>query len=237
MAGVVENNCDNSHVEVVYTGGACAERPVGCLNNVAPHLTLHPATGESNYVPPVDNGSQYFSYAATRMFGVNMLFFAFSLNPHWIQRTMVSNSDAAVKKVQVLLIFPGLLVTLPGIIEGICAKAEYNSGSFGVITNNLMEQGGFRNVIGIFAVCTSFAAIMSTTDSAVLSLSISNMATTDILRNNLAVDMPTARLALIAKAFSFVAIVSTCASALYYDQLHDDAAVYGSLISFQNTIL
>lgn len=235
MAGVVENNCDNSHVEVVCTGGACAERPVGCLYNVAPHLTLHPATGVSDYVPPIDNGSQYFSYAATRMFGFNMLFFAFGLNPHWIQRTMVSNSDAAVKKVQVVLLFAGLLVTLPGIVEGICAKAEYDSGSFGVITNNLMEQGGFKNVIGIFAVCASFAAIMSTTDSSVLS--ISNMATTDILRNNLAVDMPAARLALIAKASSFAVIASTCAFALYYDQLHDDAAIYGNLISFQNTIL
>jgi len=235
MAGVVENHCENSHLEVKCASGNCSETPIGCLYNTAPHLTLHPATGESDYVPPIDNGSKYYNYAATRMFGFNMLFFAFGMNPHWIQRTMASNSDGAVKKVQIILLFAGLVVTLPGILEGICAKAEYGSGSFGVITNNLMEQGGFRRVIGIFAVCASFAAIMSTTDSAVLS--ISNMATTDILRNNLATKMSGSTLALIAKASSAIVITSTCAFALYYDDLYNKPALYGNLISFQNTIL
>jgi hypothetical protein len=98
-----------------------------------------------------------------------------------------------------------------------------------------MEQGGFRGVIGILAVCASFAAIMSTTDSAVLS--ISNMATTDILRNNLAPNMSASMLALMAKASSLIVISSTCAFALYYDDLYNKQGLYGNLISFQNTIL
>lgn len=190
------------------------------------------------------DGSKHYNYTPLRMFSFNLLFFAFALNPHWLMRFMAARSDAALKKVFIVFSIAPLLVTLPGIIEGLVAKAEFggqlpaSNAGFGFITNSLMSQGGFRMVIGILAVCASFAAIMSTTDSTVLT--ISNMITTDVVRNGIAPDISARNLSLASKFSSMVSIISCTAFALYYDPLYDTSlgySIYGRLISFQNTIL
>jgi hypothetical protein len=263
MAGVTEENCENQHIEVLCAKGVCANSTIGCLYNIAPHQLLHPATGTSEHFAPLwqdpdtllpkagmtdgtlpaaywgIDGSQYYNFGATRMFSFNLLFFAFILNPHWTTRIMAVKSDASVKKMELVFAFIGLLVTLPGIVEGIVAKAEYNppagNAGFGVIVNNLMAQGGFRMVIGIFACCASMAAIMSTTDSSCLT--ISNMATQDILRNGIGRKMTQTQLANSAKWISAVVMLSACAFALYFEPLYDKADTYSKLINFQNTLL
>merc|ERR1719230_688021 len=268
MAGTTQSLCDNSRTETLCGSkgtGVCAEKTVGCLYNVAPHLVLPPHTGESDHYKALwwnstsndyadsaiadpklfgIDGSSHYNYTPLRMFSFNMLFIAFALNPHWLIRFMSARSDSAVKKVNLVFCIAPLLVTLPGMVEGMVAKAEYggqlpaSNAGFGFITNAMMAQGGFRMVIGILAVCASFAAIMSTTDSTVLT--ISNMITTDIVRNGIAPDISAKNLDFASKFASMVSIISCTAFALYYDPLYDTSlgySIYGRLISFQNTIL
>lgn len=93
----------------------------GCLGDHSPWLALHPATEWSDYFEPlyplnitgIDGASSFFSYSAVDMFSFNLLFLAFFLNPHWVQRSGPCFSFCTVFLVVPLFLAAGCPNRLP----------------------------------------------------------------------------------------------------------------------------
>jgi len=242
----------------------------GCLADVAAgHLVLHPATGWSEYGTPYDN-SAYMNYTGVNIFSFNILFFAFFLNPHWIQRTYAAKSDTALKKANMVMNFAGYIASLPGLFVGIMVAASLkkvyvensSNSAFGVLLSDMMNKGGFPEAVAVLASCSAIAAIMSTTDSAIIG--VTNVLSRDFLNNWLfrsdfwkgleAKGWSANRFATVVnKITSLIVTILAISIALYDCKLsaRDDQgnfregcsakdeteAIYGNLISWQNALL
>jgi len=263
-AASMKNDCDNA-VTIICNATTAAmagcARPGtqgfvnGCLGapaGGAPWLTLHPATGWSEYFKPLYptgtvgvDGSLYFSNSGVGMLSFNLLFMAFFLNPHWLQRTMAASSDQSVRKSNIAFTLAALVATLPAVLVGVMIKANLvnlfppGSEPFGVVLSDFMSKGGFAGFVAVIASCSAIAAIMSTADSTIIG--VTNVLSMDFLKNGLFQACPsldTARnMTIFSKVTSLVITVIGISVALYDEELSKDDSVYGKLISIQNMIL
>jgi Na+/proline symporter len=198
------------------------------------------------------DGSEYFSWTGIQMLDFNLLFMAFVLNPHWIQRSFAAKTDDAVKKANIFLNFAGVVATLSGVAVGIMVAANLaqtiaptpgqpgRPEAFGLLLSDFINKKGFSAFVGTIAAVAAIAGIMSTTDSALHG--ISNTWSQDFLENWLYVKKPhlkTQKNSMIAsRVFSFVVMLVATCIALYEPQLQDPTSgLYGRLISWQNMIL
>jgi Na+/proline symporter len=233
--------------------------PGGGLHTTG-YKALYPATEWSMYFKPIHgapfnnygtDSSKYFSHTAAEMFGFNLLFFAFALNPHWIQRVIAGRSGASVKYAQIAINFAPFVATLPGIFLGIMVAANlvnvYPAGlePYGIILSEFMEKGDFTEFLAVLGGVSVFAAIMSTVDSALHG--VTNCLTSDFVDNGLFMIVPGLKknpkiMLNISRFISFLFLVVAVCVALYDDEMNSNdpvarASIYGKLISWQNGLL
>ena len=122
------------------------------------------------------------------------LFWSFSISnvafftlPHMLQRTYAASSTRALKiGYRTLAISPWLTV-IPGVFLGtvgvqmLADKGEdlFPSSPLASILTNVLDQGGFAYAIGVVATTATLAAIMSTADS--LLISVSHLITCEVV--------------------------------------------------------
>jgi Na+/proline symporter len=226
----------------------------GCLGSmdVAPWLTLHPSTGMSDFFKPAWGAgvkgidvSEYYSNTGMNILSFNILFMAFFLNPHWMQRTFAAKTDASIKKANIAFTFAALVATLPGVLVGIMIKANitnfYAPGAepFSTLLSEFMNRGGFPEFVAVIASCSAIAAIMSTADSAIIG--VTNVLSMDFMKNWLFINNPNLDTPKFMSYFSKITSAIICligvTVALYDDALNTDKSVYGRMISWQNMLL
>lgn len=107
-----------------------------------------------------------------------VFYFGISMYPQAIQRIYAASSGKTLQKSFQIMVFMPLLTTLPIVVMGILANGIYpgldKPGSEGItlkiLTDLAHNEPAFRWLILIF-ICAMVAAIMSTVDSALLSIS------------------------------------------------------------------
>eukprot|EP00035_Acanthoeca_spectabilis_P005818 m.117666 g.117666 ORF g.117666 m.117666 type:complete len:931 (+) comp13203_c0_seq2:57-2849(+) len=188
------------------------------------------------------DGSGTFSRTAFSMFSFNLLFFALSLFPHWIMKWMSIKSDHEVRFAFTTLTWATLWATFPMVIVGISGGAllkgiypDAGSEFFAVIIDNMANKGGFTEFLAAMGATGAIAAMMSTVDSALLS--VTNSLSTEFLRNWLMPNAEDKTLLRICKVISAVSVVATLCIALYDKKLQDDPNVYSTLIAWQSSLL
>ena len=191
------------------------------------------------------DSSGVFNNVALYMLGFNLLFFAFSLNPHWLQRTIAGATATGVKQANMAMNFASLIATLPGLLCGIMVGAHIlpiraSAEPYGVLLAEFMNKEGFVEFVAVLAAVSVFAAIMSTVDSAMHG--ITNTISSDFVKNWFFVKYPaydTPSMTLnISRVISFCFLFLSCAVALYEDKLNEEGSdVYAKLISWQNALL
>lgn len=107
-----------------------------------------------------------------------VFYFGISMYPQAIQRIYAAASGKTLRRSFQLMVFMPLLTTLPIVLMGTLANGIYpgldRTGSEGVtlkiLTDLALNEPGFKWLILLF-ICAMVAAIMSTVDSALLSIS------------------------------------------------------------------
>jgi Na+/proline symporter len=179
----------------VYYGGMGGSGDLGCKEITGPltagrgclrfmsgqdFKTLYPATGESKYFEPAyaagvygADSNMYFNNSASSMLMFNLLFLAFTMNPHWDHRVIAAGTDTAWKRVTILFQAAGYIATLPMMVMGIVVAANLSPGgnTFGKFSEELQSRGGFAAVVGTIAPVAACAAMMSTVDSSLIAIS------------------------------------------------------------------
>lgn len=108
---------------------------------------------------------------------IAVFYFGISMYPQAIQRIYAASSVATLKRSFQLMVFMPLFTTLPIVLMGIFGRVQYPSLSkldsenitLRILTD-LTSQGVFANFVILLFICAMVAAIMSTVDSALLSL-------------------------------------------------------------------
>jgi Na+/proline symporter len=241
-----------SPMGVGYTSGYKTLNPAGTTwsryfqpltEYLTGQLPAGAGTPRANYYT---DGNVAFNNVAFYMLGFNLLFFAFSLNPHWLQRTVAGATATGVKQANMAMNFASLIATLPGILAGIMVGAHLlpiraKAEPYGVLLAEFMDKEGFVEFVAVLAAVSVFAAIMSTVDSAMHG--ITNTLSSDFVKNWFFVKHPTydtPELTLFfSRAISFCFLFMACAIALYDEKLNDSEGqdIYAKLISWQNALL
>jgi Na+/proline symporter len=265
-------DCTTPEFKLQYPGAACSSAGTasayenGCLAYTRNIWTLYPAVDEGRFMEPLwgpvntsdpaqestwagklaYDGSKYYSFVPWQQLSFGVGFFAFANQPHWIQRQFAAKSANALKKGQFLMMFSGMVATLPGLLVGIqvaaSLKAYYPNSytPFGVVLAYLMDKGGFNEFVAVIASVSAIAAIMSTTDSAILG--VSNLISRDVMQNLLFKRMDwtgersNKALMVIGKITSGCIMLIAICFALYYEDLND-STVYSRLLTWQNGLL
>ena len=139
-------------------------------------------------------GFAYATFYQTPSMEDQGLFWSFSISnvafftlPHMLQRTYAASSTRALKiGYRTLAISPWLTV-IPGVFLGtvgvqmLADKGEdlFPSSPLASILTNVLDQGGFAYAIGVVATTATLAAIMSTADS--LLISVSHLITCEVV--------------------------------------------------------
>lgn len=260
-----------------FDGTPCSGSPsfeIGCAAQIGQHPLLGYTNGYKVLYPNRDHWSDYFSgpvmtpagqadvssftkgidsneafnQVAAYMLGFNLLFFAFSLNPHWNQRTLCAKTANSIKYAGMTLNLATLVSTLPGILLGtmiagnlLPIRAEGDE-PYGILLSEFMNKEDFTEFVAVLGAVSVFAAIMSTVDSAMNG--ITNILSSDFLKNYLFVKKPEwgtkSNMKNASRCISLIFLCIACAIALYEDDLTDPAKqddVYARLISWQNALL
>jgi len=146
FTGVVPENCSSMFIE----NGV--ER--GCVAYERPTLLTSPTRSEANGI---------LSFL--------ILFLAFPLNPHMLQRCYSAASDAALRNTVLLMCFTAYLTMIPSILIGLTRVAVYPEvpgSTFGIMMAKLLDKGWFSYSVSSIAMTSSIAAIMSTADSVLI---------------------------------------------------------------------
>jgi Na+/proline symporter len=260
----VELDCTTAEFTARYPGASCtgsAAYKNGCLADTSDIWTLHPpgssysrfwkhAWGNKHrnetayYTSLYHDGSHYYNNQAWGMLSFGIAQFAFFQQPHWTQRMYAGKSAYAVKVGHMVMSTSSLVATLPGLLVGIMIAANlkaYNGGvtPYSMMLTYLMDKGGFSEFIGVMTSVSAVAAIMSTTDSAILG--VANVFSRDIVQNWLFRVVPSLKgttfLMVSGKLVSLVTIIIGITVVLYDDELHDDPSVYGNLLEWQACLL
>jgi hypothetical protein len=192
----VEYGCPATYYETVPDGNTTKERPRGCYAYVSPWNSVHPAGKEYSYwFKPVwptygIDGSYWFNNTCWIGTANYILFYAFPIFPHVVQRVFAARSDESCKRSMGFMAVCMVLAGTPGIMLGffyaINLKPVYpaSTPAFGAILDFMMRDGGISEFSGVMSACGALAAIMSTIDSA--TLAGTNIITKELIVNGLA---------------------------------------------------
>jgi Na+/proline symporter len=167
---------------------------------------------------------------------------AFILYPHLMQRLIAAKSDNAFKKSNFLLVFVPLFVTLPAIYFGFVYIAEiattgaptHANEPYVDLLDHIIQKGGGTEFMGLVSACAGIAAMMSTADSALLS--ISNQWSMEVYRYK-----PDANPSFVlncGKVVSIATMILVTAIAQYDPWMNNGSAtLYGDLFLIATTFL
>jgi len=168
-------------------------------------------------------------------------FLAFPLNPHMVQRAVISKSDAAVRTTMQVLCVAAFLTMIPGISVGIITATYRDAwpwdaslpsvGAFSAMNNMLKRESFVLYSLVAILTCAALAAIISTADSVVLG--VSNALTVDIYKGLI---NPAATSQEVVSFGNKVSLTFVCASVVYAYYFVTSAG-FGSLITLQNGII
>ncbi len=162
--------------------------------------------------PDADRCREWFSYIIAVGFGI-------CLYPQAIQRIYAARSEAVLKRSLAVMAFMPLPTMIISLIAGIMALAylpglEGASADqiFGRVLREIQSHSALGYGLVVVTLSAVLAAMMSTADSALLS--ISSMLTKDVCANHVVPDATQAQLTKIGKAFSWGVIAALIALAL-----------------------
>ncbi len=186
--------------------------PIGLATSAIQQSTL-PAIAEKADVPEANRLREWLSYIIIVGLGS-------TLYPQAIQRIYAARSEAVLRKGLALMAFAPLLTTLVAVITGIYALA-YLPGLEGAASDQalgrILSMVQSNSILGYWLVVVLYAAVlaamMSTADSALLS--ISSMLSKDIYGRYIDSNASQARLTLLGKVFSWCLIVFLVWLAIY----------------------
>jgi len=188
------------------------------------------------------DGRGTYSRSALGMMSFNFLLFSFALFPHWTTKAMSVKSDKEVRIVYSVLSFASVWSVFPMVLVGISGRAllggiypDVGSEFFAVIIDNMANIGGGPEYIAAIGAVAAIAAMMSTVDSALISLT--NLVSTDFLRNWLLKNASDKIMLRVCKVISLVTIMGCVSIALYDKKLNSDDNVYATLIEWQSSLL
>eukprot|EP00038_Savillea_parva_P023997 m.42791 g.42791 ORF g.42791 m.42791 type:complete len:926 (-) comp6321_c0_seq1:159-2936(-) len=188
------------------------------------------------------DGRGTFSRSAAGMMSFNLLFFSLTLFPHWVMKAMSVKSDKEVRFAYATLSFATIWSVFPMILVGIAGSAllkgihpDAGTEFFAIILDDLSNRGGGPEYIAAIGGVGAIAAMMSTVDSALIS--VTNLLSTDFLRNWLMKGASDKLLLHVCKVISLVSIIGCVAIALYDKKLNNDPNVYSTLIEWQSSLL
>jgi hypothetical protein len=160
--GVVPEGCQNELIEDDAEGNPLAR---GCLAYTRPDLLVYPA-----------------QLTTLRALSFVLNNNAYIVNPQILQRLYAASSDTILRKAQLifqpiyfLIIIPSVLVgitaaSIPEVADQIAVTGRPDQ-AFGLITDVLIDKGGFAMFVSWVLLAGSIAAIMSTTGAAVMGIS------------------------------------------------------------------
>eukprot|EP01084_Bolivina_argentea_P194825 334359_1 len=183
---------------------------------------------------------QFYLRTPSNITIINYLLFvisalSYSLNPHLLQRAMSARHDWQVQFVIICLFAAAFLCMIPGILYGITYISNYNDlkpeyqkfAAFQALLGVFRDQNGFVSFLSYMCVLAAIAAIMSTTDSALIGLS--NTISCDIFKNWLLPNISLNKIVLIGKLTSFCTMAISICIAIYFYKTNADYAVIGLL--------
>jgi SSS family solute:Na+ symporter len=195
LDGTVEWGCKATWKQVVPDGNGTKEQLRGCYAYESEWNVLHPAAKTYSYYNKPKwpsygvDGSYWFNNTCWIATANYLLFFAFGIFPHVVQRVFASKTDETCKRSMMLMAICMCLAGMPGLILGffyaIHLKKDYSAATaaFGAILDYMMRQGLFAEMMGVAAACGGCAAIMSTIDST--TLAATNILTKEVVVNDL----------------------------------------------------
>lgn len=125
-----------------------------------------------------------FQHMAISMLMFNLNGMAFGLNPHILQKVFAARSDTVLKHSLMLLAAAALVTNLPSLYYGfvrVAAMQESKGSAFAVVTGEMIDHGGFSELVAVVASCSALAAIMSTADSVIIGAN--NLLTVEWVKN------------------------------------------------------
>uniref|UniRef100_A0A7S2XU93 Uncharacterized protein n=2 Tax=Attheya septentrionalis TaxID=420275 RepID=A0A7S2XU93_9STRA len=148
--------------------------------------------------------------------------FGFFSLPHLLQRTYSSGSMKALKGGYIALLIGPWIMMLPGIFMGtVGVQILADAGNpnppnpFAAILEEMMNLGGFPEVVGIIAFTSSLAGIMSTADS--LIIAVSQVISSELVYPFRPNATPTF-VTLVGKATSLITVIVALLVGLFFNQ-------------------
>jgi SSS family solute:Na+ symporter/sodium/pantothenate symporter len=178
FAGVVKEGC-HSRYEVdiadfpfpalascpsLDNGTTCA---LGCVADTQPLFLKYPSNAEEA------------DYPVNQILSFVLIQFAFPLSPHLAQRVLSSGSASSLKTAVYFLAIASIFSIIPSIMIGII-RASYpvesldfapESSTFAMMLEIIMKTSVPGYILGCIGFGSAIAAIMSTTDSAIMGIS------------------------------------------------------------------
>ena len=180
---------------------------------------------------------QWFSYIVVVGIGG-------ALYPQAIQRIYAARTGRVLRNGVATMAFLPLTASLIAVLVGVTAAASpelatlTNADSdrvFGEVCRIVMEQSLFHRWLVVVLLAAVLAALMSTADSVLLS--ISSMLTKDIYHRQLNPAASEARLTLIGKSLSWVVVTIMAAVAIYLNSLGDNKPTLVKLMDMKFDML
>eukprot|EP00041_Stephanoeca_diplocostata_P031033 m.956304 g.956304 ORF g.956304 m.956304 type:complete len:665 (+) comp23872_c0_seq45:311-2305(+) len=125
--------------------------------------------GYRDAIDPDD--SVAFNHVALSMIAFNLNLFPFALNAHVLQKIYATKTDEALKFSFMALIPMGFIAVFAMAYTGFVRAATFSNvagSAFPVITSELIDRGGFSEIVAVIASCSAVAAVMSTADSTII---------------------------------------------------------------------
>jgi Na+/proline symporter len=188
------------------------------------------------------DGEETTSRSAWGMMSFNLMFFSMALFPHLLMKLMAVRSEKDLRIASFSLTLCGVISTLPMLLVGITASAVFagiypnkESEVLGTILADMANRGGWSEGVGAVAATGAVMALMSTIESALLSLT--NLMATDVLRNWIMQGARDLSIIRIGNMLALITMAGCVLIALHNPNLARNDTVYTLLIEWQASLL
>lgn len=188
------------------------------------------------------DGDETMSRTAYKMMSFNFMLFSVALFPHLVMKAMAVRSEKDLRVTEFSLTFGTLVSIFPMILVGLTVSAvlggiypDAYTKTFVVAVDDMANRGGWSEYMAAFIAVGATAAVLSTLDSALVS--VTNIFASDILRNWALHGAKDALVIRVGKVFAAGVMVVCTSIVLYEPTLHDNDDMYASLVQWQAAFL
>eukprot|EP00040_Diaphanoeca_grandis_P036232 m.230299 g.230299 ORF g.230299 m.230299 type:complete len:806 (+) comp33577_c0_seq1:203-2620(+) len=148
-----------------------------CFENYYYREVANASSAESQYAGYLNRGGidvdllTDFDHGTLSMLGFVINGFSFPMQAPFLQKIFLARSARVVKWALIVITFGQFIVVLPSIYYGLLAGAEFPKEqvpAHPLLMGKLMNDGAVHKLVAVIALNAVLAAIMSTTDSAVI---------------------------------------------------------------------